>query len=550
MTKKITKNKGAPKKVIAPLSKSRTVPKYQSQLTMPVEKSLPVPPAVSIAGPGDHSTRPMLRLGVSGYTINGGYIVEHERNSLLTGSQKYVTFANILANTSVVAAGVRFYLNLVAKAQFKIHPINNSEEAKAAAELVQLSIDKSETPWSRIVRRGAMYRFYGFALQEWVARRLKATGEIIMGEVGALPQFTVNRWDVDNRGRVLGVEQLDPNSSVPLYIPRSKLVYVTDDVVSASPEGLGIFRHLVEPATRLSRYEQLEDFGFETDLRGIPIVRAPLTDLEAKIKAGTLSEEQRDALLLPFRQFLVDHWKNPQLGMLLDSEPYRGEDGQAAPIGGAQYGLEILQGQTTGQNEIARALERINREIARVLGTEHLLLGDGEGSQALSRDKSQNFAAMIDGSLIEVADSLRRDYMIPLMRLNGISEDYTPTIRAEQVRFREVEQITASLKDMSTAGVILAPNDPAINEIRELLGLSSAPEIDQDAVNEIIAQQMMAQQNPGQGTEPMDDIEDDTTKKDGRRGGWSPARKAAHSARMRIWAKNREKAIKALEMKE
>jgi len=522
-----------------------------SLTSLSIEKASTLPdPNAGVATRDQGSPSPMRRLGTSGYVVTGGFVMDRERNASLAGSMKYVTYSDILANTSVVAAGVRFYLNLVAKAQFKIHPADDSEEAEAVAELMQESIDKCSTPWSRVVKRGAMYRFYGFAVQEWVAKRLKSNGKIIMGEVGALPQFTVYRWDTDPVGNVRGIVQFDPQSQTEIYVPRSKLIYVTDDTMSASPEGLGIFRHLVEPAQRLARYEQLEDFGFETDLRGIPIVKAPLTELREEVISGKISEDQRDALLAPFREFLQNHWKNPQLGMLLDSEPYRGTDAQAIPLGGPQYEMNIVQGQSTGQNEIARSIERINREIARVLGTEHLLLGDGEGSQALSRDKSQNFAAMIDGSLIEVADSLKRDYITPLMKLNGYSEELTPNIRAEQVRFREVEQITAALKDMSAAGVILAPNDPAINEIRELLGLSSAPEMDIEEMAMMQGQLNGTLQPDGSPIVPPSPDKRPGSGADKRKGSWSGARKQAHAERMRKWARERAKLTEALKMKE
>ena len=47
-----------------------------------------------------------------------------------------------------------------------------------------------------------------------------------------------------------------------------------------------------------------------------------------------------------------------------------------------------------------------------------------------------------------------------------------PTLKTSKIQFRDVETITRSLKDMANAGAILDPNDPAISEVRDELGLS------------------------------------------------------------------------------
>ena len=122
---------------------------------------------------------------------------------------------------------------------------------------------------------------------------------------------------------------------------------------------------------------------------------------------------------------------------------------------------------------MARAIERINLEMARVLGTEGLLLGgDGRGSLALSKDKSHNFSLIIDSTLQELADSAKQDLVAPLFELNGWDLDDMPSPKTEATRYRDVEEVTRALQDMAQAGAILAPDDPVIKEVRGLLGLS------------------------------------------------------------------------------
>ena len=58
--------------------------------------------------------KPTETLGVPGTAIYGGYVVERERSTdLASHDARYRTYADILANTSIVAAGVRYFVNLV-----------------------------------------------------------------------------------------------------------------------------------------------------------------------------------------------------------------------------------------------------------------------------------------------------------------------------------------------------------------------------------------------------------------------------------------------------
>lgn len=409
-------------------------------------------------------------VGVSGANLVGGYIVEEEKDSTLVGVQKYQTFSNILLNTTIVAASVRYYLNLVTKAGWRFTPSEADTDHKYA-DLVQEILDDMQTPWHRVIRRAAMYRFYGFSIHEWTAK-LREDGQYGFFDIAIRPQRTIQRWEVDEKGRVKGVYQTDPETSAEYFIPRWKMMYVLDDSLNDSPEGVGIFRHLVYPSRRLARYEQLEGYGFESDLRGVPVARAPLAELNKKLAAGDIDQKTYDSWLLPIRKFLQAHVKSPRLGMLLDSAPYTGKDEAATPSQVYQWAVELLRGSPTSLMENAAAIERENLQMARVMGTEHLLIGgDGKGSMALSTDKSHNFALIVESSLKEVGGSVSKDIIDTLWLMNGWDDKYKPTTEPEPIRFRNPEQITAAILDLARAGAIITPEDPLVNALRDVLNL-------------------------------------------------------------------------------
>ncbi len=425
------------------------------------------------------SAPPTQTKGAPGTAVFGGYIVTDEKNSKLIGTEKYITFSNMLANISIVSAGTRYFLNLVAKAEWKVKEADDSAEALRFAQIIADNMGTMETSWSRIIRRAAMYRFYGFSIQEWTAEK-NELGDLIFKDIAPRPQKTIERWDVERTGKVIGMGQLDPQTGHEIYLPRDKTIYVVDDALNDSPEGLGLFRHIVESSKRLQRYEQLEGFGFESDLRGIPIGRAPFAKLQAEVSNGTITASDKKLAEAGITEFIGNHIKNPALGILLDSLPYESQDEAGTPSTIRQWDIDLLKGSSTSLPEMAKAIERVNREIARTLGVEGLLLGEQTaGSHALSKDKSLNFALIVDSTLSELADTFKRDFIGRIFELNGWPKDKMPTFKPEAIQHRDITQVTQALKDMAKAGAPIPLNDPVINEVRNQLGLSDQEEQDE-----------------------------------------------------------------------
>lgn len=433
------------------------------------------------------SVAPTKSIGAPGVATYGGFVQTNEKNpDISSHDARYRTYSDILSNTSIVAAGVRYFLNLTAKAEWTFTPSEADKDGKYAELAEEILRADPETSWHRVVRRAAMYRFYGFSIQEWTAMRRK-DGVITLMDIAPRAQSTIERWDLDTSGRVLGAIQVSPQTQQSIYLPRKKILYLVDDSLNDSPEGLGLFRHLVEPAARLRRYEQLEGFGFETDLRGIPMGRAPFEELNAKVKSGELSAAEKDTMLNGITSFMRGHIKSPKLGLLLDSIAYETKDEAGRPSSIPKYSMELLKGSASSFTENANAIERLNRELARVLGVEQLLLGSSSsGSFALSRDKTSSFFLLVDGGLKEIKEAVEKDLLEQVWKLNGWDAELMPEVDTEEVRFTEAEQVAAALRDMASAGAVLDERDPVVDEVRALLGVSPRPveileEIEEDA---------------------------------------------------------------------
>lgn len=424
------------------------------------------------------SVGPTRVAGVSGTAVYGGFVDDFERDAELVGRRRFETFSNMIANVSIVSAGMRFFLNLLSNPDWRAVPnpdtVPTGQEARAEelAKLTTMIMHDMDTPWNRVVRRTGMFRYHGFSIQEKIARRTQ-NGVIGLRDIAPRPQITIEKWDTEEDGTVHGAVQRAPESQRELYIPRDKMVYAVDDAMSDSPTGLGLLRHCAEPARVLKRYEQLEGWGFETDLRGTPVGRAPLQALQDAVESGEMSAEERDQKISAMKTFIENHIRSPKLGLLLDSMAYESADEAQRPSSVRQWDLELVKSGGQSHAEIAAAIERKIREMARVLGVEHLLLGDnGVGSFAMARDKSHNFALIVDNTLKDLIAIYFKDVVTWIFALNGWPMELRPKLVTDKLKFRNVDEITGALLDMSRAGATLHEDDPAILETRRLLGLS------------------------------------------------------------------------------
>jgi len=420
---------------------------------------------------------PFQETGVAGFAVYGGWIAQKEKSSRLVGTERYRTASDILSNISIVAAGVRYFLNLLARPEWKVDG-DDDDESKESAEWLEEIMNDMETPWARMIRRSGMYRFHGFGIQEWVAKK-RDDGKIGIKDIESRPQHTIQRWQVDDKGTVTGVWQTSPQTGQEIGLSRNKIIYLLDDTLTDSPEGMGWFRHLVDPAERLKVYLQLEGYGFQRDLNGTPIGRAPLSQINKMVQQKKITQAQADTLIDGMRSFVQMQAKSPDTGMVIDSQPFESMTADGFSVSAVpQWGLELLQQTAGALPQMGEAISRLTYDMARIIGVEGLLAGsEGEGSLALSKDKSKNIYLTVNSTLHDMAAQFSKDLLDPLWALNGLPAEKKPRFTTEDVSFKDVEQISAVLRDMATAGAVLQPDDPAIDDVRDLMGISRAPEI-------------------------------------------------------------------------
>lgn len=427
---------------------------------------------------------PENRLGFPGFNVYGGYLQDKETDARLRGRRKYKTYSEMIANVPIILASVSYFKNILGKSSWKFDPVDDSEEAERYAELVSDIMHDMNRSFEKVVERSAMYYFYGFSIQEWVAKR-RDDGVIGFADIAGRPQFTIEQWDVDDHGDIQGVVQRVDHEAQGIYIPRSRLVYLAEDSIDDSPTGLGVLRGVVKAAHRIQVYQHLEGMGFDTDLRGIPIGYGPLSELQDQLRNGRITESEYTTIISPMIDFLTNKSATFDKGLMLDSATYRGFDDAGTPSNVKKWDVKLLESHSQTQTEIDKAIVREIHEIARTLSTEHLVLGDSErGSFQLAKSKIDNFYVIVTTIAHTIKRAYEKDIICKLAELNGWEKKLMPKIQVDLAKQDDPEIISSVLKDLAAAGMVLPPASKAARKVFQLLDLPAPTDDEIEKVRE------------------------------------------------------------------
>lgn len=440
-------------------------------------------------------------VGVGGTASFNGWISSPERNPALVGTKRQETYQDAVANTPIIAVGVRLGLELCASSKWSFVPPKAYKEDAQALQMgdfiESVSMDMT-TAWAQVVRRAARSHYYDHAIQEWTTKKRESDGNVGYADIESRPNHTITQWDMDKSGTVLGWWQRDPNALGEIYyLPRWKCIFTVDQTVVDAPDGQGVLRHTIQTNERLKRYLQLEGYGYEMDLKGIPVGRAPYALIErgkAIFKEsgpeaeGAIDPEVADTLVSGLEALVSNHIKNPKQGLMLDSGHYVDTNNgaltqSAVPL----WDINVVRGDaSSGQAEIHAAIEREKRALAQTLVAEGVMLGDGKGSYALDKSKTSRLVLVINSILAEIASVLYRDFVKPLVELNGWPLDKAPIPVPSDISEKDVVAIANALLALANAGAPIVPGtgDEAPNYVRDLIGAPPYPDAEAAAMLE------------------------------------------------------------------
>jgi len=418
---------------------------------------------------------PTERAGVPGYSWYGGYPQSNEKNGEMVGASRWRNFDEWKRNVIPVGLGVRAYLTLAGSPTWTVEPYkaDAAEEAtpedQERAAWLQKQIGSMDTQWADAVMSAAMSTLDGYALQAWTFKRL-ADGRFGLLDLMKLSPHTVERWEHE-RGQVVGIVQRDPNDGTEHPIERGRLVWTKDIPITDHPEGCGVMRQLAEAVRQMQELVRYQNRAFEKDVNGVPIVYGPVMERKGKVaqKDSGYTATDFDAEFQPVKNF-VDAKVRKGGGLILDSSTYPSTDQSPSPV--RRWHAEVLASQASSFDALERRIDRLTWQLLALLGFEYLLLGqEGRGSDAMHASKMAAAIRTVTSVLNRIAETFRRDLVMPLWAWNGWDPETAPTLTWAAIELQDIPSAMAAVGDfLQKAGASPDRVEEIVNFFLEHLG--------------------------------------------------------------------------------
>lgn len=440
-----------------------------------------------------------IEIGVSGNNVYSGSIRADEFLKDLKGHKAIKKFREMRDNDSIVGAIMYAIEQTLRDVPYKVVPPSDTPQAVEAAEFVEQVLNDMEHSLDDHISEALSFLSFGFSDFEVVYKRRGGTGtdnpkkwsKYSDGKLGVRrlsprAQWTINRFDVERRsGRLLGLYQ-NSGFENQNYIPSGKLIHYKTPTTNNEPSGRSVLRNAYKSYEYLSRLQELEAIGIERELHGIPVGRIPTEYLSPDATPDQVSVRQE------FEKVLRDVKFNDQGYILIPSDVYVNSDGE--PTNNRIVEVELISSSGTRSITVDPVITRYQHDIARSVMAEFLMLGaSSKGSFALSKSKTDLFLRSLESYLNTIYDTLNKQLLEPLWKLNGFSFDLLPKIVPGDVAPHDLKELGGFLRNLNGAEIDLSNQFGIIDE---LMTQAELPLPDRDKLQESIDQRAQREVQP------------------------------------------------------
>lgn len=411
--------------------------------------------------------------GVKGLKSYGGLIAE-EYNPRLTGQRAARTYTQMM-NEDETIGGLRFIVSAMCRnATWSVDTASGRPGDREASEFVEQCMDDLEEPWADTVDEICSMLWYGFSLHGQIYKR--RMGDLGLaadparssrykdGRVGWLgfpirAQDTIQRWVIDDHGRILGAEQVAMPINRPIRLPLAKSLLFRTTKHKNNPEGRSLLRSAYRSSYIKLGLQQIEAIGAERDVAGLPIMYLPPTILWGQTPENEKQREMYRKIVTGIRN---DEKSGVLLPMMMDSQGHQ------------LVKLELLAPGGSKQYDISKIIDRWDHRIAATVAGDFILLGQGPnaaGSWAMHTDKTSLFARALKVFMDSIAETINRFAIPTLMRYNSFRITDTPRIRVNALEKPDLDAVGKYLTALAAAGMPLFPNPDLEKYLSDLAGM-------------------------------------------------------------------------------
>lgn len=343
-------------------------------------------------------------IGKSGINWSYGYISENILSEL-RGSSGIKIFREMSDNDAIVGSCLYAIKQVLREARWKVKP-GDAEvaECKKDAEFLEENIRSMTHSWSDFISDSLSMLIYGWSYFEQVFNA-RPDGSIVWKKLAHRKQSSLDRWDVDDVGEVLGLWQRPPPNYGTIYLPLTKCILFRTEPAGGNPEGRSILMSAYRSWYFKKNIEEIEGIGIERDLAGLPILTPP-----ENFNIQDASSETQDAIT----------WSKRLLSSIRRDE----QDGIFKPHG---WEFKLLGAPGQRQFNTTEIINRYNKQIAVTVLAQFVMLGmERTGSYALAKEQTDMFYLCLEGWADILASTFNRHAVPTLMGLNGITSEMRP----------------------------------------------------------------------------------------------------------------------------
>jgi len=409
----------------------------------------------------------LVEMGRTGLTRFGGYISEEWLPELQGG--KGAEIYRRMADGDAIVGGYLFAIQQLAKSVpwFAV-PGDSSERGQKDARFLESCIYDMSSPWPSTLDEILSMLPAGWSYMEKVFKIRRGPqqkdprfhsqykdGRIGWAKWAPRAQESLNEWIYDEEtDTLIGMSQIPAPDYQERRIPLDKALHFVTTSSKGNPEGRSILRNAYRSWYMKTNIEDLEGIGIERDLTGYPTLYIPLEVFRRETKEAISAYND-------FLDLITNVHRDEAEGVLLPAV--------FDANGNRLYEFKLLASSGTRQFDTSRVIKRYNNDILITVMAEFLLLGQQQGSYALSETKSKMFYQSLMSLLDNIAETINTQAVPELFELNGWERDELPYLahgKAEPVNIEALGNFLGRLTDM---GMVL--DDRLENHLRGIADL-------------------------------------------------------------------------------
>ena len=281
---------------------------------------------------------------------------------------------------------------------------------------------------------------------------------------------TLYEWKIDDDGYVWGLIQQSPRTFRYREINTDRALHFVSIPYKGSPEGRSIFRAAYRNWFYKTRNMEYEAILHERGA-GFPVleVHADVLRQSREVDStGKPTNRAKAALsaMSGYQKMAADIKRNQQSGAVIYFDTVKDikDDGSITNTATKTVQLSLLTPDSTPA-DIDKTIRRLDASIARAVLSDFMFFNTdgGGGNSGGLQNRVELFYKSLTGLLERKVETLNRQLVPMLWKLNGFNPELMPAIRVGAINREGVESIVKSLEGLSRAGFMVAP-DRAVQE--------------------------------------------------------------------------------------